>query len=171
MSPSQTSARQPQAKTACPAHTGRGCAAAAPTDDTTPIETSRFACLRRAESPFDQQRIDLKLTMINEKIAFASELVKRFGPQMVSSTPIEITLTVPAIWSDTAKDTTFRVAQKAGMGSNLRMISEPEAAAIYALTVMAEDSNVLQVGDNFIVCDAGGGPLIWLHSKFAPNHL
>ncbi|KAG9600284.1 actin-like ATPase domain-containing protein, partial [Aureobasidium melanogenum] len=85
------------------------------------------------------------------------ELVKRFGPQMVSSTPIEINLTVPAIWSDAAKDTTLRVAQKAGMGTNLRMISEPEAAAIYALSAMAQDSNMLQVGDNFILCDAGGG--------------
>ncbi|KAH0366906.1 actin-like ATPase domain-containing protein, partial [Aureobasidium melanogenum] len=85
------------------------------------------------------------------------ELVRRFGPQMVSSTPIEINLTVPAIWSDAAKDATFRAANKAGMGSDLRMISEPEAAAIYALNSMAQDSNMLQVGDNFIVCDAGGG--------------
>ncbi|KAG9958288.1 actin-like ATPase domain-containing protein, partial [Aureobasidium melanogenum] len=85
------------------------------------------------------------------------ELVRRFGPQMVSSTPIEINLTVPAIWSDAAKDATLRAAEKAGMGSDLRMISEPEAAAIYALTSMVQDSNMLQVGDNFIVCDAGGG--------------
>lgn len=85
------------------------------------------------------------------------ELVRRFGTQMVSSTPLEINLTVPAIWSDAAKDATLRAAGKAGMGSDLHMISEPEAAAIYALTSMVQDSNMLQVGDNFIVCDAGGG--------------
>lgn len=85
-------------------------------------------------------------------------LIKRFGQQTVSSTPIEVVLTAPAVWTDAAKDATFRVAQRAGMGSNLHMISEPEAVAIYALKSMGQDSKMLlNVGDNFIVCDAGGG--------------
>ncbi|KAK6000862.1 hypothetical protein QM012_003587 [Aureobasidium pullulans] len=42
------------------------------------------------------------------------ELIRRFGPRMVSSTPIEINLTVPAVWSDAAKDATLRAAKKAG---------------------------------------------------------
>lgn len=35
------------------------------------------------------------------------------------------------------------------------MISEPEAAAIYALDAM--DPHNVKVGDTFVVCDAGGG--------------
>ncbi|KAH0275664.1 actin-like ATPase domain-containing protein, partial [Aureobasidium melanogenum] len=84
-------------------------------------------------------------------------LVKRFTQNMVSSTIIEVVLTVPAVWTDAAKDATLRAAQKAGMGPELYMISEPEAAAIYAPKSMGQKQKVLKVGDNFIVCDAGGG--------------
>ena len=43
------------------------------------------------------------------------------------------------------------------MGSShaLHIISEPEAAAIYALDVL--DPHTIQVGDTFVLCDAGGG--------------
>ena len=37
----------------------------------------------------------------------------------------------------------------------LRLISEPEAAAVY--TLKAIQPNHLKIGDNFVVCDAGGG--------------
>lgn len=86
-------------------------------------------------------------------------LVKRYTAQMVSTTTIEVILTVPAIWTDAAKDATFRAAKKAGMGPNLKMVSEPEAAAIYSLKSMEQESKMLKVGDNFIVCDAGGGTI------------
>lgn len=83
------------------------------------------------------------------------ELIKRFGDQMMSTTKIEYVLTVPAVWSDAAKNATLSAAELAGMGQNLRLISEPEAAAVHALTSM-QNSN-LSVGDVFVVCDAGGG--------------
>ena len=41
------------------------------------------------------------------------------------------------------------------MGKDLQIISEPEAAAIYALHAM--DPHSIQVGDSFVLCDAGGG--------------
>jgi hypothetical protein len=82
-------------------------------------------------------------------------LVRRYGEYFVKSTRIEIVLTVPAIWTDAAKEATLDAAMNAGMGSNIRMISEPEAAAVY--TLQAIQPNCLRVGDNFVVCDAGGG--------------
>ncbi|THW57027.1 actin-like ATPase domain-containing protein [Aureobasidium pullulans] len=97
-------------------------------------------------------------------------LVLRFGQQMVSTTPIEVVLTVPAVWTDAAKDATLRVAKKAGMGDNLHMISEPEAAAIYALKSMEKETKILHAGDNFIVCDAGGGTIDEIRS-LAPSSL
>ena len=42
-----------------------------------------------------------------------------------------------------------------GVGSALHIISEPEAAAMYALDVM--DPHNIKIGDTFVLCDAGGG--------------
>ena len=66
-------------------------------------------------------------------------------------------LTVPAVWSDLAQAKTRKCAEKAGMGkaTGLQLVSEPEAAAIYALADM--DPLDLEVGDTFVLCDAGGG--------------
>ncbi|KAL8715916.1 MAG: hypothetical protein Q9220_000583 [cf. Caloplaca sp. 1 TL-2023] len=75
----------------------------------------------------------------------------------LSSTPVEYVITVPAVWSDRAQASTRRCAEEAGMGlgSNLHIISEPEAAAMYALDAM--DPHNIKVGDTFVLCDAGGG--------------
>ena len=56
-----------------------------------------------------------------------------------------------------AQSKTRSCAERAGMGSGttLHIISEPEAAAIYSLDAM--DPHGLEVGDTFVVCDAGGG--------------
>ena len=56
-----------------------------------------------------------------------------------------------------AQSKTRKCAEKAGMGnaSTLHIISEPEAAAMYALHAM--DPHGIVVGDSFVLCDAGGG--------------
>jgi actin-like ATPase involved in cell morphogenesis len=84
-------------------------------------------------------------------------LNRRFGAAFIAKTKIEFVLTVPAVWSDAAKNATLRAAERAGMGSanDLMLISEPEAAAVY--TLKAIQPNHLKAGDNFVVCDAGGG--------------
>ena len=82
-------------------------------------------------------------------------LRRKLGDTIVDTTPISYIVTVPAIWSDAAKAKTRRCAAAAGMGQNIRMISEPEAAAIYALDAM--DPGDFKVGDRFALCDAGGG--------------
>jgi len=74
----------------------------------------------------------------------------------LTSTPIEFIITTPAVWSDSAQAKTRACAQKAGMGSGkLNIISEPEAAAMYALDAM--DPHNIKIGDTFVLCDAGGG--------------
>ncbi len=84
-------------------------------------------------------------------------LTKRYGESFMAITKIEFVLTVPAVWSDAAKNATLQAAERAGMGNRheVRLISEPEAAAVY--TLKAIQPNHLKIGDNFIVCDAGGG--------------
>ncbi|KAK2047451.1 actin-like ATPase domain-containing protein [Colletotrichum somersetense] len=84
-------------------------------------------------------------------------LTRRYGESFMQSTKVDFVLTCPAVWSDAAKNTTLQAAERAGMGSKseIQMISEPEAAAVY--TLKAIQPNHLNAGDNFIVCDAGGG--------------
>lgn len=84
-------------------------------------------------------------------------LTRRYGESFMKITPVDFVLTVPAVWSDAAKNATLQAAERAGMGNRheLKLISEPEAAAVY--TLKAIQQNNLKVGDNFIVCDAGGG--------------
>ena len=101
-------------------------------------------------------------------------LEKRLSPSVVHSTPMDFVVTVPAIWSNAAKQAIERAAAMAGFCGNQRihLISEPvrghfldgtdsiadkgqEAAALYTLKRLSP--SVLQVGRKFVVCDAGGG--------------
>ncbi|KAI1093758.1 actin-like ATPase domain-containing protein [Rostrohypoxylon terebratum] len=84
-------------------------------------------------------------------------LTRRYGESFMASTNVDFVLTCPAVWSDAAKNATLQAAERAGMGlkADIQIISEPEAAAVY--TLKAIQPNHLSVGDNFIVCDAGGG--------------
>jgi molecular chaperone DnaK (HSP70) len=84
-----------------------------------------------------------------------AELHKRFGKEFVEVTDLQWILTVPAVWSDAAKSATLTAAKKAGLGPDITLISEPEAAAVY--TLQAVQPNYLNEGDNFVVVDAGGG--------------
>ncbi|KAI7231896.1 actin-like ATPase domain-containing protein [Hortaea werneckii] len=82
-------------------------------------------------------------------------LKRRYSEYFVSKTPLQVVLTVPAVWSDKAQEATLAAAKDAGIGGQITMISEPEAAAVYAL--QAIQPNNLSVGQNFVVVDAGGG--------------
>ncbi|KAG0165276.1 hypothetical protein DFQ28_008964 [Apophysomyces sp. BC1034] len=70
-------------------------------------------------------------------------------------------LTVPAMWSDKAKNAMRQAALKAGLiqtndpYDRLILISEPEAAALYCQK-MCDQVN-LKEDDRFLICDAGGG--------------
>lgn len=60
--------------------------------------------------------------------------IRRLGESYIKSATYRIILTVPAVWSDGAKDATLRAAENAGLGQyQLSLISEPEAAALYTL--------------------------------------
>lgn len=84
-------------------------------------------------------------------------LDNQIGKAARECTPIAWIITVPAVWDEAGQDKTRRCAEKAGMGefARVHIISEPEAAVIYALDTM--DPNALQIDDTYILCDAGGG--------------
>ncbi|KAK7514991.1 hypothetical protein IWZ03DRAFT_443731 [Phyllosticta citriasiana] len=90
-------------------------------------------------------------------------LCKRFGDGVYETMPIDLWLTVPAIWSDAAKDATRSAATFAGFGSRpfdrISVISEPEAAALAALKPHLDMNSVdpIRAGEAVLVCDCGGG--------------
>ncbi|KAI0539552.1 Hsp70 family protein-like protein [Xylaria digitata] len=83
-----------------------------------------------------------------------AEVEKGYLPGFVEGFKKQYILTVPAVWSDTAKATTQRAARKAGI-SPVDMITEPEAAALFTLQTMKDKG--LKDGDAIVICDAGGG--------------
>lgn len=58
---------------------------------------------------------------------FISIMEKKLSPSVVRSTPMDFVVTVPAIWSNAAKEATERAAAMAGFCGNQRihLISEP----------------------------------------------
>ncbi|KAF8544623.1 hypothetical protein BDD12DRAFT_723315 [Trichophaea hybrida] len=83
---------------------------------------------------------------------------RTYDAEWVRESKIEYVLTVPAIWSDSAKSRMVQAAKEAGFGTHrvdFNLVSEPEAAAAYALKVIQPHN--LSCGDTFVICDAGGG--------------
>lgn len=77
--------------------------------------------------------------------------------EVASQTHKEYIITVPAIWDHLEQDKMRECAERAGMGEGpqLQIISEPEAAGIYAIETRFRTG--MEAGDTFVVCDAGGG--------------
>ncbi|KAF1993960.1 actin-like ATPase domain-containing protein [Amniculicola lignicola CBS 123094] len=83
--------------------------------------------------------------------------------------PKEIVITVPAAWSDSAKNLTFRAFTQAGFTEryfrNLKgmlLITEPAAAALYSIKKLTpkdeyEAEDFIGPGDCFVQADMGGG--------------
>ncbi|KAF1833755.1 hypothetical protein BDW02DRAFT_589443 [Decorospora gaudefroyi] len=80
--------------------------------------------------------------------------------------PITLVVTVPAVWSDAAKNTTLQAIRNAGFNSTelpqlkrTILTTEPEAAAMYTIQSVrgGVQDEQFAIGDGFIVCDMGGG--------------
>jgi hypothetical protein len=93
-------------------------------------------------------------------------LDRQYGKELWRTLPITLVVTVPAVWSDAAKDRTLQAVSKAGFNQTgfpklkrTVTVTEPEAAAIYTIKSLqgSVQDQQLAVGDGFIVCDMGGG--------------
>lgn len=70
---------------------------------------------------------------------------------------LTVVLTVPASWSAPAKQRMATAAFLAGIPEQcLKLLAEPEAAAVYGLQKKARQRAIAD-GDCVIICDAGGG--------------
>lgn len=85
---------------------------------------------------------------------------ERLGETTYNLLRKELVVTVPAVWSDGAKDLTLKAIDKAGIRvDKLTLVTEPEAAALFTLKQVMEGPSKAEfrAGDVFVVCDAGGG--------------
>lgn len=70
------------------------------------------------------------------------ELTRRYGETIFSNLTKELVVTVPAVWSERAKDLTLKAVTKAKFDTEkISLVTEPEAAAIYTLKGMTEGAN------------------------------
>lgn len=82
-------------------------------------------------------------------------LTRSLGQTFVENTKIEFILTCPAVWSDRSKNATLQAAEGTGMARSckIRLISEPEAAALYTLkTIQPKNLKVDYLQSSF-QCD------------------
>ncbi|KAF9346264.1 hypothetical protein BGX26_002251 [Mortierella sp. AD094] len=88
------------------------------------------------------------------------KILQEFG-RSFSRKNFRYCLTVPAMWSDKAKGVMRKAAIRAGLitatdhPDRLMLVSEPEAAALYCEKACKQYD--LGHGDQFMICDAGGG--------------
>ncbi|XP_076086869.1 heat shock 70 kDa protein 12B-like [Mytilus galloprovincialis] len=101
------------------------------------------------------------------------ETLEKRGTSMTVN-DIKWVLTVPAIWTDAAKQFMRKSAEKAGIpGENLLIALEPEAASIYCQYLPTEKLNgadegftMSEVGTKYMIIDLGGGTAdITVHEK------
>lgn len=61
----------------------------------------------------------------------------QYQAALFESLPKELIVTVPAVWSERAKDLTLKAVSKADFGAQKTwIVTEPEVAAVYALRDM-----------------------------------
>ncbi|KAF9934468.1 hypothetical protein FBU30_001961 [Linnemannia zychae] len=119
-------------------------------------ETLHNAPLENGISALDAVTHYLKKLHGHVMMELMKGFIKNYEPSQ-----FQYCLTVPAMWSDAAKNTMRRAAIGAGLiqegdpPNRLILISEPEAAAMYCERMV--DRFSLKHGDRFMICDAGGG--------------
>lgn len=102
------------------------------------LEQSKDNTVARADKTAVQLSKDYLGLLVNHLLYI---LKRKLGDGILSSVPLEFVLTVPAIWSDAAKDTTRLALLEApamkSLGNVIHLVSEPEAAAMYSLSKLS----------------------------------
>ncbi|XP_071143610.1 heat shock 70 kDa protein 12A-like [Mytilus edulis] len=100
------------------------------------------------------------------------DMVER-RPNPIKKNEIKWVLTVPAIWTDGAKQFMRKCAESAGILSDRLILAlEPEAASIFCQYSTAEEQHRIETGTSYMVVDLGGGTAdITVHEKMANGKL
>lgn len=102
-------------------------------------------------------------------------ITKSRGKSVVNALTFHVVLTVPAIWKQYARQDMEKAARQAGImntrfvgPTQLTFAPEPEAAALSTLFERGDES---KAGDVYIICDAGGGTVVWHQFPCMPSSL
>ncbi|KAF8449901.1 hypothetical protein BDZ91DRAFT_786934 [Kalaharituber pfeilii] len=112
----------------------------------------------RAALPEGKKPVDAVTDYLRAVKAHTLEVLGHvFGSKFWENIDIEYHVTIPAVWSESAKALTLKAATDAGICSDkdIVLITEPEAASLHCLTDLY--SGLLKAGDTFVVVDCGGG--------------
>ncbi|CAG8290055.1 unnamed protein product [Penicillium salamii] len=85
--------------------------------------------------------VDVVADYLERLVAHLMEVLNRRFSTALQTMELRYILTVPAVWSDKAKDATLRAAHMAKIpASALTLLAEPEAAAVYAIQTIQPNS-------------------------------
>ncbi|CAD6442291.1 4da1ac85-6fa7-4ad0-9ca3-7b273f1d7897 [Sclerotinia trifoliorum] len=99
--------------------------------------------------------VDVAADFLQAMYKYALERLElEFPLEYVKICEKKLILSVPAVWSDKAKDLTLQAARQAGLHP-VALVKEPEAAAFHTLNRLKNKG--VAVGNAIVICDAGGG--------------
>ncbi|KAJ5877628.1 hypothetical protein N7455_001093 [Penicillium solitum] len=98
----------------------------------------------------DKTPVEVAGDYLGKLVAHAQDVLTRRFSTALQTVDLEYVLTVPAVWSDKAKDLTMQAAHRAGIPpASLGLLSEPEAAAVCAIrTIQPNTIAVWTSSDN-----------------------
>lgn len=119
--------------------------------------SSTYSGCRRIPNPYHTSPEDVVTDYLRALRKHTVKVLKSKVGSALEGMTLEFVITVPAMWPEKAKVKTLSCAEEARLGetSKIRIISEPESAAIHALR--ASNPHGLEVGDTIILCDADCG--------------
>lgn len=119
--------------------------------------SSTYKDSRRAPPPYHATEEDVVTDYLRSLREHTVSILESKIGRAFKGMTLDLFMTVPAMWPEKAKAATFACAERAGFGraSKLRIVAEPEAAAMHALH--ASSPHGLKVGDTIVLCDVGGG--------------
>jgi len=82
-------------------------------------------------------------------VAHAKNILRRRFGTALQTINLQFVMTVPAVWSDKAKDATMQAACLAGIpNADLSLISELEAAAVYAIRTIQPNTMAVSIPEH-----------------------
>lgn len=87
---------------------------------------------------------DVVSDFLRELWEFSKEDIRKYEPDWETIYDLHVVITVPAVWSDSAKGKTLKAAERAGLGkkAHITRVSEPEAAAVATLRLKGEQNAI-----------------------------
>jgi len=104
-----------------------------------------------------KEPVDVTGDYMRTIVSHAKEILHRRGMGKLLKRPdIKYILTIPGVWSDKAKDLTMQAACLAGIPrNNLTLLSEPEAAAVYAIQTIQPRTLMVSIhGFHYYIANA-----------------